>query len=86
MVYGVFPNPLEPHISWESHALGAVCGLLLAVYFRKVKVIDDHGEQKQAEDESDKGDHHDPDDATFFSDPSSTDAGNYTYKFKGPDG
>lgn len=32
MIWGIFP--LQPHISWESHLLGAVCGIVFAVYYR----------------------------------------------------
>jgi membrane associated rhomboid family serine protease len=36
MVWGVFPQffPKE-HISWESHLMGLIAGLILAVYYRK---------------------------------------------------
>lgn len=33
MVWGLLP--VESHVSWESHLLGAIAGLLLAVYYRK---------------------------------------------------
>jgi membrane associated rhomboid family serine protease len=31
MIWGIFPN--QPHISWESHFLGFLAGLILAFYF-----------------------------------------------------
>lgn len=34
IVWGIFP--LDIKISWEGHAMGALCGLLTALYFRKV--------------------------------------------------
>lgn len=34
MVWGVLP--LEPRISWESHLFGAIAGLLMAWFYRKV--------------------------------------------------
>ena len=34
MVWGVFP--LKQHISWESHLLGAVAGLIMAIHYRKI--------------------------------------------------
>ncbi len=33
LVWGVFP--LQPQISWESHLLGALAGIITAYYFRK---------------------------------------------------
>lgn len=33
MVWGIFPS--QPHVSWESHALGAVAGLACAFIFVK---------------------------------------------------
>ncbi len=36
LVWGVFPNFLpEKNISWESHLMGMVAGLILAIYYRK---------------------------------------------------
>ena len=32
-IWGIFP--IEKHISWESHALGALAGLIIAYYYRK---------------------------------------------------
>ncbi len=32
MIWGVLP--LQPHISWESHLMGAIAGLVLAVYYK----------------------------------------------------
>lgn len=32
MIWGVLP--LQPHISWESHLMGAIAGLVLAFYYR----------------------------------------------------
>jgi membrane associated rhomboid family serine protease len=39
MVWGIFP--LREHISWESHLLGMLSGLLLAIYFKA------HGPQRK---------------------------------------
>ncbi len=33
MIWGVLP--IQPHISWESHLMGAIAGMVLAVYYRK---------------------------------------------------
>jgi len=27
--------PLQPHISWESHLMGAIAGMILAIYYRE---------------------------------------------------
>lgn len=32
MIWGVLP--LQPHISWESHLMGAIAGLVLAIYYK----------------------------------------------------
>lgn len=36
MLWGLLPG--QPNISWESHLLGGVAGVVMAVYFRKVKI------------------------------------------------
>ena len=33
MIWGILP--LEKGVSWESHALGALAGLVFAIYFSK---------------------------------------------------
>ena len=50
LVYGLFPDKVHPEISWESHLLGALCGLILAVYFRKRKVITDFSDDMEQDD------------------------------------
>ncbi len=32
MIWGVLP--IQPHISWESHLLGAIAGMMLAIYYK----------------------------------------------------
>lgn len=32
MIWGVLP--IQPHISWESHLLGAIAGMILAIYYK----------------------------------------------------
>jgi membrane associated rhomboid family serine protease len=46
MFYGVFPS--SGRISWESHLLGALAGVLLAFYFRKHKLYDENEIFQQA--------------------------------------
>lgn len=33
MIWGIFP--IFPQVSWESHMLGGISGLVLAIYYRK---------------------------------------------------
>lgn len=32
MIWGVLP--IQPHVSWESHLMGGIAGMVLAIYFR----------------------------------------------------
>ena len=36
MIYGMFP--VDEAVSWESHVMGSVAGIFLALYFRKVPI------------------------------------------------
>lgn len=59
MVWGIFPNFIpEKRISWESHLLGMVAGLILAIYFRKLgpqrKIYEWELEEKE-DDDDDEG-------------------------------
>ncbi len=38
MIWGVLP--LDPKVSWESHLLGMIAGIILAIYFRKESSIE----------------------------------------------
>jgi len=33
MIWGVLP--LQPHVSWESHLMGAIAGVVLAIYYKE---------------------------------------------------
>ena len=61
MVWGIFPNFIpEKRISWESHLLGMVAGLILAIYFRKLgpqrKIYEwELEEEEEEEEENDDG-------------------------------
>ena len=35
MVKGIAPSPDHPHMSWESHLIGGLSGILVAFYYRK---------------------------------------------------
>ena len=61
LIWGIFPQlfPNQP-ISWESHLMGLLAGLVLAVYFRKL------GPQKKP---WDWGDEQDEDDDGSWADP-----------------
>lgn len=54
MVWGIFPGVYGQSVSWESHMLGTISGILLAVIYRKegpqmpVKVWDDEEEEPGA--------------------------------------
>ncbi|MCU0377218.1 MAG: rhomboid family intramembrane serine protease [Bacteroidales bacterium] len=57
MVWGIFPG-FRPDISWESHMLGAVAGVILAIWFRnegpqRPEPFYEHGEEEGAEENSD---------------------------------
>ncbi len=85
-VYGLFPDKVHPEISWESHLLGGLCGLVLAVYFRKRKVITDFREELEEEEAMETGwpgDNTEEDQgAGYFSNPGSTKEGKYIYHFR----
>jgi len=56
LIWGIFPQlfPNQP-ISWESHLMGLLAGLVLAVYYRKQgpqKQVWDWGEEDEEEDDS----------------------------------
>lgn len=36
MIYGLFPG--DENVSWESHLMGSIAGIFLAVYFKKVPI------------------------------------------------
>ena len=52
MIYGIVPNAVEANVSWESHLMGGLVGLLLAFLFRKVKVIIDPEEPEDTDNDS----------------------------------
>lgn len=49
MVYGIIPNAVEFNVSWESHLMGAIVGVLLAFLFRKAKTDFDIIDQEDNE-------------------------------------
>lgn len=69
MVWGVFPNFLpEKNISWESHLMGMVAGLILAIYYRKRGPqrkkyeweIEEEEEEEEANDDDKPDENNDP--------------------------
>ena len=47
MIYGLFP--VDESVSWESHLMGSIAGIFLAVYYKKVPIY--LGERRIAQDE-----------------------------------
>lgn len=69
MVWGIFPG--EPHVSWESHALGGVAGFITAMIFLK-----EHPKRKSQDSDFDYN-------APGFGNSNSTnnyDSANYSYR------
>ena len=56
MVYGIVPEAVEVNVSWEAHLMGAIVGLLLAFYFRKIKISTEDTAQNHDEDDAEEGD------------------------------
>lgn len=78
MVYGIFPGAVSFNVSWESHLMGAIVGIILAFLFRKAKV--DLDRQQETDDSSDE-DHDD----NYFKHTSSTDSIEIKYTYKPDD-
>ena len=38
MIYGIIPNAVESNVSWESHLMGGIVGVMLAFLFRKTRI------------------------------------------------
>jgi membrane associated rhomboid family serine protease len=54
MIWGVLP--IQPHISWESHLMGAIAGLILAIYYKdKSPARRKYSWELEDEDEDDDG-------------------------------
>ncbi len=80
MIYGLFPG--DENVSWESHLMGSVAGIFLAIYFKKVPIyvgekdpsiqLHDQEEEEAMIDKEGKWDHTHPEDIHFH----------YTYKKK----
>ena len=67
MVWGIFPNFIpEKKISWESHLMGLIAGVILAIYFRKLgpqrkRYEWELEEEEEEEDEDTDGDEEEKD-------------------------
>jgi len=83
-VYGLFPEKSHPEVSWESHLLGSISGLVLAVYFRKRKVITDPSEELDLDEiqENQKTDDTKVSGKEYFSSPDGTKEGTYSYRYR----
>lgn len=57
MIYGIIPDAVEGNVSWESHLLGGMVGLLLSFLFRNSVItfgnIESNEQQKDKPDEPD---------------------------------
>ena len=40
MFYGILPHTVDENVSWESHLLGAITGMLFAIYFKPKPLMD----------------------------------------------
>ncbi len=79
-LYGIFPDFVEEDVSWESHALGALVGVLLAIVFRKTKIdFDQNNPDEDLPDEDKKETHFHHTGSTEYMEIK------YTYKPKGKD-
>lgn len=78
ILYGIFPDFVEADVSWESHAMGALVGILLAIVFRKSKIdFDQDNPEEDPPDENMEG--------THFHHTGNTDSMEITYTFKPKD-
>ena len=78
MIYGVFPDMVEVNVSWESHLMGGMVGILLAFFFRKTKINFDQDTQKDKPED-------DENDENYFSHTGSSDSIEIIYTFKPKD-
>ncbi len=85
MIYGVFPG--DENISWESHLMGLLSGILVAIFFRSVPIYtgDEEGTDQESENETGRDYFSDPDhssdeniDTTYDYKPSDKKPGNKT--------
>lgn len=57
LIWGIFPNNFQKEISWESHLMGLIAGLIFAIYFRKdgpQKIEYQWNEDESDDDDDDK--------------------------------
>ena len=78
MVYGIFPGAVDFDVSWESHLMGALVGIILAFLFRKTRIDIDHEENSGDLSEEKK-------DEDYFWNTNSTGSGDVTYFYKPKD-
>ena len=75
MLYGVIPEAVEFNVSWEAHLMGAIVGLILAIYFRKFKIS-----VEESPNDDDEGDSNSAHDSVNFTGSSDQIEIYYTYK------
>ena len=78
MIYGVFPDMVEANVSWESHLMGGMVGILLAFFFRKTKINFDQEIQKDKPEDEENGEN-------YFTHTGSSDSIEIIYTFKPKD-
>ena len=78
IIYGVFPEMVELDVSWESHLMGALVGVILSILFRATKI--DFDKEAIEDEPSDENK-----DDNYFRHTSSTDSRKSTYIYKPKD-
>lgn len=54
MIYGIFPT--DETVSWESHLMGSVAGIFLAIYFKKTPIYLGEKHEQEVEEQIRKSD------------------------------
>jgi membrane associated rhomboid family serine protease len=78
MIYGIFPGAVDLDVSWESHLMGALVGIILAFLFRKTRIDIDQKERHQDLEEKEN-------EKAYFRHSNSTGQDEITYSYKPKD-